>query len=771
MNIFGLEIKRNTKATPEIFGNSNNSAMGFLSMTEQISKLGSKKEQLKAYVDWVYAAAKARSEAVSAIEFIAYANRTGSKSAVVARKVANNKKNYVEKMMKKQVAWVGVVSKEQSFRPALEELDNHPLLDKLYQPNKFMVKEDLIEFTNLHMDLVGESFWYQIKDGKGQLLEIWPLNPTLIQVVPDAKDFIKGYVYTAPSGEKIPMSPDEIIHFKDIDPNNMYRGMGIVQASARAIDTDTNAADWNRNYFYNSAVPMMALSSDRKLSDVAYTRIQEEWNQKFKGTDNAHKWALLEEGLKATLLQTSQKDMEFLEGRKFNRTQILAMFRTSASILGITEDVNRANAEANEYTFSKHVLLPRIKRITNRITEDLAIQYDEKLIISFEDPVPEDKEFRLNEKEKSVGKWKTVNEIREEEGLDPVDGGDMLFTNAGQVPLSMMTLPKEPSDKPKEDPKPEDDAVEEDDDEEEVPVDDPQKQENKTLDLSKKGKKGYAGAPYIPLATKNALYNSLEQRELIGNSFVTVVRNNAIGYEQSFLRVLREFSDAQRTAVEKELKKQMKKDFSATVEKKVPSLIDFREWAKRLAKLFEPLYRTEIREIGVEAGLIVSYTGFDLEDPNVIRFYEERATKVSNSVSDETEKQLRATLKEGVSKGETLDELMSRIGKVYDSFSGYRAEAIARTETIRAAGFAQEESWEQSGVVEGKEWFTAKDERTCEFCGPINGDIRYLGQNFVDKDTTVMGEKGGELSTSYDSIETPPLHVNCRCVLLPIIKE
>jgi SPP1 gp7 family putative phage head morphogenesis protein len=169
--------------------------------------------------------------------------------------------------------------------------------------------------------------------------------------------------------------------------------------------------------------------------------------------------------------------------------------------------------------------------------------------------------------------------------------------------------------------------------------------------------------------------------------------------------------------------------------------------------------------------LLVGVSGFDYENPLVTAFLMKRNRKVSKGIDNETDKQIRASLAEGLAAGESIEELTARIETIYGAAASFRAERIARTETIRANNFASEEAWRQSEVVEAKEWFTAKDERVCEFCGPMNGRIVNLGEKYFDKGTEYEGSDGGKLKLDFEAIETPPLHGNCRCTLLPVLIE
>lgn len=199
-------------------------------------------------------------------------------------------------------------------------------------------------------------------------------------------------------------------------------------------------------------------------------------------------------------------------------------------------------------------------------------------------------------------------------------------------------------------------------------------------------------------------------------------------------------------------------------------LFDLAAEIERLAILFAPVMRDEIAEAGTEAMLLVTAQAtFDITDTTIADFIAGRTNLVSTAINQETDKQLRAELADGIAKGESIDELAARIERVYGAAAGYRAERIARTETIRAENFASQESWRQSGLVERKEWYTAHDERVCQWCGPMDGRVIELNATYFDKGDTFEGSKGGKLKLDFDDVGGAPLHVNCRCTLLPVI--
>lgn len=203
-------------------------------------------------------------------------------------------------------------------------------------------------------------------------------------------------------------------------------------------------------------------------------------------------------------------------------------------------------------------------------------------------------------------------------------------------------------------------------------------------------------------------------------------------------------------------------------------LNDVVEWDdldKEMARALAPLLLSIVAETGKYAYEQVNLDPqlFNTFNQSIQNYYQSRSNKVAKDVNAETEKQLRAELSQGIQAGETSFELRARIEKVFGAALTYRADRIARTEVTRAQSFADIEGWDQAGVVEAKEWYTAQDERVCKFCRPMNGKVIPLKKNFFSKGDVFEGDDGKTINLDYDDVPGAPLHGNCRCVLLPIV--
>lgn len=327
-----------------------------------------------------------------------------------------------------QVEWTSYRGKGKNR----DELETSMLYELFEEPNPFYLRDDLIEVGAQHFLLVGEMNLLVLKNSFGIPLELWPIRPDLLSPVPSRDDYLAGYVYKD-GNDYIPLAVDDVISIKRRDPIDPYRGRGVVQAIIADLQGERAAAKWNRNFFYNSAEPGGVIQFDHPISKKDFDQFLEDWGRNHGGVDNAHRVAILTRG-KWVDRKMSQRDMQFGELRRVNRDVILGAFGFPLPILGITENVNKANAEAATYHFTKWVVSPVLRRVRQAMNHRLAKLLDPKITLDFYDPVPEDMRLALEIADRG---WKggllKKNEARDLIGFDYESSGDVYFDGTTPV--------------------------------------------------------------------------------------------------------------------------------------------------------------------------------------------------------------------------------------------------------------------------------------------------------------------------------------------------
>lgn len=274
------------------------------------------------------------------------------------------------------------------------EVTRHAALTLLNKPNRFMTRQEFVETVQQHIDLTGEGWIYLAYGsyrGAGPI-EMWPLRPDRMDVVESGADFISGYTYTTPDGTKVPLGVDEVIQIRMPNPIDPYRGVGPVQSILIDLDSSRYSAEWNRNFFINGAQPGGIIKVSKRLSDKEFNEMCMRWDEQHKGVANSHRVAIIEEG-EYTDVKFSQKDMEFIELRNQSREIIREAFGISKFMLGLVDDVNRATADASEYSFAKNLTVPRCNRWKGAFNNDLLAAFGaagSNLEFDYESPVEED---------------------------------------------------------------------------------------------------------------------------------------------------------------------------------------------------------------------------------------------------------------------------------------------------------------------------------------------------------------------------------------------
>jgi HK97 family phage portal protein len=299
------------------------------------------------------------------------------------------------------------------------EVTAHAVLDLWNKPNRFFTRQELVETVQQHIDLTGEGWIVIARNPRSPMpLELWPVRPDRIQPVPHPTDFISGYLYTGPDGQEIALRVEDVICIRMPNPLDPYRGMGPVQSVLTELDASRYSAEWNRNFFMNSAEPGGIIELPTVLSDPEWDQLQARWNEQHKGVANAHRVAFLEHGTWKDRKYT-QRDMQFAELRQVSRDVIREAFGAPAFVLGEVGDVNRATAEASKVLFAEQLTVPRLERWKGALINDLLPLYgpDAARMLEFDycDPVPADAEARNTElREKTSAYVRLVNA-----GADP----------------------------------------------------------------------------------------------------------------------------------------------------------------------------------------------------------------------------------------------------------------------------------------------------------------------------------------------------------------
>lgn len=287
-----------------------------------------------------------------------------------------------------------------------EQIFQHAALDVMNSPNQHMTWHSLCEGAQQHGDIVGEQvivFGNVGQRAPGRPAgfipsSMWYVRPDRVKPVTSPSEYIIGYVYTGPDGEQVPLETWQVMRIIVPDPEDQFRGLGPVRSILTTLDAEKYSAQWNRNFFINSAEPGGIIQfgdnvNRIKLDDTEWDEFQQRWRDSHRGVSNAHRVAILENGATWQANNVTHHDMEFALLRTVSRDVVLEAFGMPGSMIGISEHVNKANAQTGEVTFARWIVKERLDRwkdALNKFYLPLFGNTAKGLEFDYMDPTPTD---------------------------------------------------------------------------------------------------------------------------------------------------------------------------------------------------------------------------------------------------------------------------------------------------------------------------------------------------------------------------------------------
>lgn len=701
-------------------------------------------EYLKAYstMPWLRAVTSRIGNSVASTSWRLFVVRRGGE---VKRRPALQRARYPER---------GAMLKAARQAGDLQEIDDHPLLDLLADPNPVLEGMSARKLTQVYLDLVGEAFWVLAPNAQGMPVEAWPIPPTWVRSTPTAKRPYYEIRMGTWSGE---IAEEDVLAFRDPDPVDPYtaRGTGTALALADELETDEYAAKHTRAVFYNRARPDMIVAMEGAHAEEVQ-RFERSWLNDHQGFWRAFKPLFTSRKLDITELTQNFEQLQLTSLRKFERDTIIQGYGMPAEILGITETSNRATVVAADFLYSRWVLTPRLELLRSIYQERLVPLFDERLIIDYVSPVQEDAEHLLNVAK--AAPWAlTADEWREMQDLEALDD------DKGQVHMVPFNL---------------------------MPM----------TDLT-------GGTP----AGGEAGIRQRAAQRASEDPRVGIVQAISDRIAPEMVSVFEETVEAHRAEIDMAAleaavaaEKVAQAEYIVNAQGLAEAL-----WGERFGRMRQPFADADgtlLRLLGAsmemggdtaaEALAPEIAIEFELANPHAVAWAERHAAEMVVEVSTETEVAIREviarTLADRRAPAQAAREIRElvgltrrqagaiqklRAGLVEDGLAEAeierqvdraaaralreRATSIARTETMRGANAGQRLLWEQA-VRAGelppeteREWLTAEDERVdAEVCAPLNGQTAVLGESF---------------SSSVGSLTEPPAHPRCRCATALVI--
>lgn len=308
-------------------------------------------------------------------------------------------------------------------------------------PNNFETWEDILYKLVMHVRFTGNAFLFKDEalPGGKRPRKLYLLNPKNVKIIPDKERKIRGYIYEV-NGQRMPLEPDEVIHFFRPHPNSDFFGLGDIEAGQDLGNEWINRNRWVEKYWKNGASPSGVLVLEDRVADPKqWDELKKRWHKEYGGVENSGKTAWLSGKWKYQQLGLSNSDMQDLEKSRWNAEQICHLHGVPLSVIGLKDAANYATARIDDVRFRRSTVKPMCTLVAKTLTSDLAADFGAFEVV-FE-------VSGLVDAADAISAWgpvfdrggMTLNELREAVGLERKEDPllEQHFVNAGLTPLEL----------------------------------------------------------------------------------------------------------------------------------------------------------------------------------------------------------------------------------------------------------------------------------------------------------------------------------------------
>lgn len=325
---------------------------------------------------------------------------------------------------------------------------DHPLYYLLHdEPNPEMTSFVFRETLMSHLLIWGNAYAQIIRDGAGRVLGLYPLLPDKMEVQRDDKGNIY-YVYSRNSDENptfkeygnIKLKAEDVLHIPGLGFDGLI-GYSPIAMAKNAVGMTLACEEYGASFFANGANPGGVLEHPGVLKDPS--KVRESWNSVYRGVSNAHKIAVLEEGMKYQQIGIPPEEAQFLETRKFQINEIARLYRIPPHMVGDLDKSSFSNIEQQSLEFVKYTLDPWVIRWEQSLQKSLLLPGEKGkyfIKLNVDGLLRGDYQSRMNGY--AVGRqngWFSANDIREMENMNPIpdeEGGNLYLINGAMTKLA-----------------------------------------------------------------------------------------------------------------------------------------------------------------------------------------------------------------------------------------------------------------------------------------------------------------------------------------------
>lgn len=653
------------------------------------------------------------------------------------------------------------------------ELPNHPAARLLENPNPTMTGTELTQGSILSLYLHGETLWLEDFLGEKTPQEIFlHMDPKASKPIFMNQDLPVGWRVPVRRGEKTDFSNDEIVRYRFIDPNDPLRGFAPVDAANLSINQDFKAGKYNLGLLTNQAVPSGIIQVEGDTWDEpTMKRIKKQWDREHKGSERQGRIGWLLGGMKFQNIGLAMRDLDFIEGRRFNREEILAVFGVPPAEVGVHEFSSYANAREQGRKFWQNTLIPLLVLYEEALEMQFFRTHFPEVVGFFDltnvEDLAENLEVKSEVAVRLFGMGVPFSDINErlQMGFD-TEGRPWLDQGVrGLAQVNVGTIQEEPTPVPA---LPAAAAG--------IQVFEPRAGgPPRIAKQSRAERRRIFRGNYNALTTQNIQRTRERVRGYFEAEAARVVSRLESNYQQILNRnqadvgaLMEKYARLKKGMRQHEKRKNLFKSlvraYAKTLTSDIKELVFSFDESKAA---LQPIMQSEISAMLAEGGSSVAEIAgvtFNTEAPGAVEAVSGRVNNIVDftgsgiNIPQETFNRVRESVIASIQEGDSVALASQRIRNLYEGFSDQRALVIAQTEMGHAFNTGAFEVYGQAGIPM-YEWLTAGDADVrdshieAEAYGPISvGETFPNGLRFPN-------------DPAGDAAEV----VSCRCTTAPVV--
>lgn len=285
---------------------------------------------------------------------------------------------------------------------------------------------DLIKLASISLDLRGVAYWWILRDNIGTAQQFIPLPSDLSPIFDITGTQLLEYELRQ-TNRTLKFKPEDVIAFRLPVIDNPYGFKATIDAIPDQIAIDKLQSSFQKHFLKNNARFDGYLFTEQSLTEEQKKELKAQWQSKHGGAENAGKTPVLQGGLQYQQLQSTVREMDYVNSRNLIRDEILTIFQTPKAVLGITDDVNRASALATLTSYIENNIIPFSMNISSKLTSFVKTNFRENLRVVFDFQLKQDPAVQIEQNKLLIeNNAITINELRQQYNFDEIDGYDDL---------------------------------------------------------------------------------------------------------------------------------------------------------------------------------------------------------------------------------------------------------------------------------------------------------------------------------------------------------